>query len=491
MAEDDLRRLAERTIVASRATDDPDYPRYHLAPPVGRLNDPNGLIVRDGVHHAFYQFSPFHPRKLVFWGYATSVDLTHWVDHGPALCPDAWYDRTGVYSGNALAVGDATHLYYTGNVRFPDGGRDTHQCLATTTDFVTFAKSPRNPLIPEPPDGYTRHVRDPYVWRDADGSHRMLVGAQRVDETGAALLYRSDDLLTWRFEGELTFPGHEDTFRRCGYMWECPAIVRVPDETPGLVHDVLLFCPQGIRTDAEGFENIFPACYVIGRLDGDAFHARTPVIEIDRGFEFYAPQCFARMPDDPGPTEMVAWFGNATEDDQPSTEHDWVHTFTLVRELRVRDGLLVQRPVLDLSTATGVDAGLPAVVRNAEVPVVGLVGSRSFVLRLDLDLADAAGWTLRVGSDASHVDLRVSGNRLIVDRSTTRYPHGERRTVTIPDTAAAAVELYVDRSTTELFLGDGVLAFSLRSFLADAAGGVRFAADGAVGVTAVRAHRFD
>lgn len=491
MAADDLRSLAEKMIAGSRAHKDPDYPRFHLAPPVGRLNDPNGLVVRDGVHHAFYQFSPFHPRKLVYWGHASSPDCTQWTDHGPALCPDAWYDRTGVYSGNALVEDDVTYLFYTGNVRFPDGGRDTHQCLATTTDFTTFTKAPGNPLIPEPPDGYTRHVRDPNVWRDADGSLRMLVGAQRADLTGAALLYRSEDRLAWTFEGELQFPGHEETFSRCGYMWECPALVRVPDERPGVLHDVFLFCPQGHDPYDEGFENVFPACAVVGRLDGNAFHADGPLAEIDRGFEFYAPQVFARAAADPGPTELVAWFGNAGEDDQPSMEFDWVHTFTLVRELRVRAGRLVQRPVLDLAAARPVDLELPPTLSNRDLSLAGLAGSRAFALRLDFDLSDAAGWGLRIGSDASHVDVRVSGDRLVVDRSTTRYPHGDRRTVTLPAGAAASLEVFVDHSTVELFLGDGALAFSLRSFLADHAGGVRLGGEGALGVRSARAHRFD
>ena len=63
---EDLTALATETIAASTARTDPDYPLVHLAPPVGRLNDPNGLLVDGGTYHAFYQLSPFHPhRKLV------------------------------------------------------------------------------------------------------------------------------------------------------------------------------------------------------------------------------------------------------------------------------------------------------------------------------------------------------------------------------------------------------------------------------------------
>lgn len=60
---DNLKDRAVRAVEDSRASKDPDYPRYHVAPPVGRLNDPNGLIVDGNTYHAFYQFGPFFPMK--------------------------------------------------------------------------------------------------------------------------------------------------------------------------------------------------------------------------------------------------------------------------------------------------------------------------------------------------------------------------------------------------------------------------------------------
>ena len=70
------------------------YPLFHVAPPVGRLNDPNGLIEVGGTYHAFFQYTPEHPRKLVYWGHATSRDLTRWDYHAPAILPDARQDLT-------------------------------------------------------------------------------------------------------------------------------------------------------------------------------------------------------------------------------------------------------------------------------------------------------------------------------------------------------------------------------------------------------------
>ena len=46
---EDLSALAKDAVAASRAASDPDYPVFHVAPPVGRLNDPNGLLVDGGT----------------------------------------------------------------------------------------------------------------------------------------------------------------------------------------------------------------------------------------------------------------------------------------------------------------------------------------------------------------------------------------------------------------------------------------------------------
>ncbi|MFZ2427065.1 MAG: GH32 C-terminal domain-containing protein, partial [Propioniciclava sp.] len=75
--------------------------------------------------------------------------------------------------------------------------------------------------------------------------------------------------------------------------------------------------------------------------------------------------------------------------------------------------------------------------------------------------------------------------------STTLYPHGGSRVVRLPAGAGRLdVEVIHDRSVTEVFLGGGALAFSLRSYL-DGAAGASLAASGSLAVASVTAHRFD
>lgn len=47
--------LGKETVAA-----DPHRQRFHLQPPVGWLNDPNGLCVYSGQYHAFFQYGPFN-----------------------------------------------------------------------------------------------------------------------------------------------------------------------------------------------------------------------------------------------------------------------------------------------------------------------------------------------------------------------------------------------------------------------------------------------
>ena len=55
------------------------YPVFHLAPPAGWMNDPNGLIYFSGRYHAFFQHHPASEHQgPMHWGHATSPDMLHW-----------------------------------------------------------------------------------------------------------------------------------------------------------------------------------------------------------------------------------------------------------------------------------------------------------------------------------------------------------------------------------------------------------------------------
>ena len=56
-------------------------PGYHIRPPKGWLNDPNGLSFFKGCYHVFYQYVPDNPNGgLKYWGHYRSVDLIDWEE---------------------------------------------------------------------------------------------------------------------------------------------------------------------------------------------------------------------------------------------------------------------------------------------------------------------------------------------------------------------------------------------------------------------------
>ncbi len=84
-----LKQLARSLMTGQpMAAADPWRPNWHLAPPVGLLNDPNGFIQHRGRYHLFYQWNPLacaHGAK--FWGHWSSTDLLHWRHEPVALVP--------------------------------------------------------------------------------------------------------------------------------------------------------------------------------------------------------------------------------------------------------------------------------------------------------------------------------------------------------------------------------------------------------------------
>lgn len=151
-------------------------PQFHLFPPQGWMNDPNGLCQFKSVYHAFYQYTPEWPaNELRFWGHAVSKDLLSWETLPIAISPDTACDKDGVFSGsawiearsaadgddaaagngNGAAAGDCGHgvdtagevmrLFYTGNVMDEthpeadgiDVGREAYEVMVTSEDGLS------------------------------------------------------------------------------------------------------------------------------------------------------------------------------------------------------------------------------------------------------------------------------------------------------------------------------------------------------------------
>lgn len=231
---------------------------YHIQPPTGLLNDPNGFSYFNGEYHLFYQWFPLGPvHGLKYWYHTKSKDLVDWENVGVAIKPDSYFDSHGAYSGSAIEHQDRLYLMYTGNTRNEQWERHPYQAMAIMNKQGEINKL-ESPVIADVPEGYTDHFRDPKVWKSKDMFY-SVIGAQRTNKTGCTLIYQSKNLTDWDFVGEM-----QTKLGQFGYMWECPDYFQLEG------NGIFVFSPQGLEPEGDHYQNIYQSGYLIGKeLDLD------------------------------------------------------------------------------------------------------------------------------------------------------------------------------------------------------------------------------
>lgn len=313
--------------------------RFHIEPPDGWLNDPNGLSFYKGEYHVYFQYSPIAadghtPRG---WGHYHGADLMHMAYDKAVMMPDIPENSHGVYSGSAIENNGVLHIFYTGNVKmegdydYVTAGRGANVIHVTTADGSEVSEKQVLLRNCDYPDFCSCHVRDPKVWKE-DEVWKMVLGARTLDDEGCVLVYESADLINWKYTGKVYKEGY-------GYMWECPDYFELGGK------GFLSTCPQGLPHYETKWQNLNESGYfpVEGRLEDSRLGE---FAEWDMGFDFYAPQTFL---DPQGRRILIGWlgmdnrvYGNAT------TELGWQHCLTIPREVTLgENGRLRQYPIAE------------------------------------------------------------------------------------------------------------------------------------------------
>lgn len=437
----DLERLVARVEWAEggRAAADPYRFRFHLMPPVGWMNDPNGLCRCGEWYHVFYQYGPFDPTGGVkHWGHFRSRDLLHWEKLPVLLYPDQPWDIHGVYSGSALVEDGVLYLYYTGNVKHAGAydyiktGRGHNTALAVSRDGVTIDS---NELLMENkdyPDGLTCHVRDPKVWAQ-DGKYYMVQGARTLEDRGELLVFESADKRRWTHINTLSTP---ETF---GYMWECPDLFALDGQW------FLVCSPQGVAHEENRFQNVYSCGYfpLYGDFRGD--YTLGAYRELDCGFDFYAPQTFL----DGTRRLLLGWMGMPDAAyENPTVENGWQHGMTVPCVLTRRGDVILRYPAEELDALRGDEiAPEAAVVFDLECVPAG-AGS--------LTIRDSA--VLEWNENGLTLTLRAGG----FGRTVRRTPAGR----------VAHLRILADTSSLEVFVNHGETVLTTRYYPAPEARGV-------------------
>lgn len=449
---------------------------FHLMPPDGWLNDPNGLCQLNGTYHVFHQYSPAWPQPDAprGWGHFESDDLVTWRHLGMVISPDTPEDASGAYSGSAVAGPWGLRLYYTGNVKEPGdhdyvrSGRQANQILVESPDGRALGEKRVLLRNADYPASCSCHVRDPKVWRQG-GSWWMLLGARDLDDRGLALVLRSEDGLAWENACELR---PDEPF---GYMWECPDRVELDGR------EWLSCCPQGMEKhpwshglrDQAGY---FPLDEGARVADGGRVRAADFVLW-DEGFDFYAPQTFV---DERGRTLLVGWMGMPEPPFESAPEGlGWCHCLTVPRELATGPGgRILQRPTRELEALRGeplaltADRPLTLAEHRADVVLHDIRGPFELALDGALHVACADGTLSLSFSDeaaAAGRDLRavrcdrVRDLRVLVDSSAVEVYVNDGETVLstrwFPHASELSVALVGDASEARVWpMGDGMAA---------------------------------
>ena len=468
----------EKSILEKKEIVEKDFWRqkYHIQGIVGLINDPNGFSQFNGKYHMFYQWNPLgtnHKNKT--WAHSVSSDLLHWERMKTALRPDTWYSKDGVYSGSAIVDDDKLYLFYTGNVKDSEGNRESYQCLAVSSDGENFERW--EPSIVNQPDGYTRHIRDPKIWKK-DGKFYAVIGIQSENLEGKAVLYSSENIKDWKFEGEIAGANH-GKIKDFGFMWECPDYFQLKDEKTGEIKDLLVFSPQGLEPEGDLYNNKYQTGYLFGKLDYEKteFEILSDFVEIDRGHDFYAPQS---MEDDKGRRIIVGWMGIPEEEDFPTVKNEWIHCLTLPRELKVIDGKLYQLPIKEMESIRGEKIEFSGKM-TGEVKVGTGV---TYELKAKFtDFNSDFGLKLRTGKNSETVlKFDYNDKKFVLDRTKGEQPDKRLRKVYLGDISELELTVFVDNSSVEVFINGGQEVFSSRIFPEKDANGIIVFADKDVNV---------
>ena len=238
-----------------------DYyrPSYHFAPIYGWMNDPNGMVYKDGEYHLYFQYNPYGSMwGNMHWGHAVSRDLIHWEQLDPAIPRDTlghiFSGSSVVDTRNTAGYGkDAIVALYTS----ASDKNGQIQCMAYSNDNGrTFTKYEGNPVL-TPFDGL-RDFRDPKVFWYAKGKcWYMIVSADKETR-----FYKSKNLKQWDYVSSF---GKGMGQQPCQY--ECPDFFQLPvNGDPKNMKWVMIM-------------NINPGClfggsateYFVGDFDGKNF----------------------------------------------------------------------------------------------------------------------------------------------------------------------------------------------------------------------------
>ena len=452
--------FASVAIVLLQGSDEPYRPVFHFSPPKNWTNDPNGAVYYRGEYHLFYQHNPFGDTwGHMSWGHAVSSDLFHWQHLPVALAEE---NGVMIFSGSVvvdpntsgLCVGSPDCLIAIYTAHTPDS--QTQHIAVSNDRGRSWTKYSGNPVI----DLGMRDFRDPKVFRYA-GKWLMVVALPLEHKVR---FFASANLKQWEPLSDFGPAGAIDG------AWECPDLFQLGKQWVLSVN-----INPGAPLGGSGNQ------YFVGDFDGRRFVNANPAeknLWADWGKDFYASTSFSNTP---GRRIWIAWFSNwLYAREEPTAPFRGMMTVPRTLALRqTADGLrLTQTPVAEIEKLRRKSIELRSVTIAQANEKLAHFASESYDLVTDLT---SAALRLRIGPHGEQTVVGFQGGDLFVDRthsgntgfSNTEF-HKDFPGVHRARSVSRKVRILVDRSSVEVFAGDGETVISDRIFPGPTSNGLQF-----------------
>ncbi len=432
-------------------------PIYHFTPPYGWMNDPNGMVYKDGEYHLFYQYNPYGSRwGNMNWGHAISRDLTTWQHHPVAITPDA---LGTIFSGSAVVDHNNTAGFGYGAIVaiYTQNSDRQMQSIAYSNDNGrSFTKYSNNPVLISD----DRDFRDPKVfWHQQTNKWIMILAVgERMH------IYSSPNLKNWIFES--SFGEGQGAH---GHVWECPDLFPLPVEGCNEIKWVMLCNSGGGPFGGAATQ------YFVGDFDGHTFTNDSPdkIKWMDQGKDHYATVTWSDAPNNR--RIAIAWMSNwQYSNDVPTLQYRSADT--LPRDLSLyygEDGdiYIKSTPVTELQALRDNDGHTIKSLRvNGEYTIDQAITENDGSMELSMDIRYTAGKILGIklqNAKGEEVDLRVDmkQNRIYANRKNSGIVSFSKDFPTttwaqIRDKKDLKLQLYIDRSSLEIFYNHGEQAMT-------------------------------
>lgn len=411
--------------------------KFHMMPPIGWMNDPNGLVKFKDEYHLFYQFHPYDAKwGPMHWGHFVSKDLIKYEDVDVALAPEHQDIESGCFSGGAIANDNEIHLVYTSHYE-KNGIKKEVQKIASSKDSINFNKNLscifNNEFLP---DGVSKNdFRDPnpvYI----NGYYYLFVGGKLEKENMGVIIVLKGHTLD-----DLKYDFFIGPCKEFGYMCECPSYFKLNDM------DCLLISGCGVKRDENNYLNINSSLIIAGNIDFENKKMDiTYKSELDKGDAFYAPQIISGEKEN----TMIGWL-EMWEKKYPTYEllHNWTGCFTIPRKIFLQDGIVCQMPIDNIKkyySKTYCYEG-NEVSRTSDL----LIEAKG-IFSIEF-IAENGKFIIGQTNNGVFLDARDSNNMNNTYRRTNLYYEN------------VSLRVLLDISSVELFVNNGKEAISTRVYL--------------------------